>query len=279
MTLMIFVVACYTICSLSDKYAVSVGKMNGHQLTFFMAACTALFMLPCLPFLDCRMSLTWQAGLAIVLLALSKFLEFYMSAMILKEMTAFELKAWQGVLIFISYFVDVRQGKPFLWSCLVCIVLTVVGLIVIARSEKQVKVHYGKIFLPLTAYLVARFGYGYVVQKGSAYISSTMMLFLALVLLSIVLFPLAKPIATIREKKKASAVVALTKIPNVAGLLGENAIVSASLVNGSFISPMVLVALFFVGIVRGEQSSGWNKVGSIVCAVGIIAFQLFQAFF
>ncbi len=276
MALMVFVVVCYTICSLSDKYAVSVGKLNGYQLTFFMAACTALFMLPCLPFLDRHMTVTWQAGLAVVLLAASKFFEFQMSATILKEMTAFELKAWQGVLIFLAYFVDIAGGAKFLWTCLVCIAITVFGLIVIARSEKQVEVHYGKIFLPLVAYLTARFGYGYVVQQGAPYISSTMMLFFALVLLSIVLFPLAKPVATIRNKKKATAVVALTKIPNVAGLLGENAIVSVSLVNGSFISPMVLVALFLVGMVQGEKSSLWNKIGSVVCAVGIIAFQVFQ---
>ena len=38
MLLMLAVVACYTICSLSDKYAVSKLKMNGSTLTFIMAA-------------------------------------------------------------------------------------------------------------------------------------------------------------------------------------------------------------------------------------------------
>ena len=41
MLLMLAVVACYTICSLSDKYAVSKLKMNGSTLTFIMAAATA----------------------------------------------------------------------------------------------------------------------------------------------------------------------------------------------------------------------------------------------
>ena len=50
MGLMLAVVACYTICSLSDKYAVANLKMNGNTLTFIMAAATSLFMLAYLPF-------------------------------------------------------------------------------------------------------------------------------------------------------------------------------------------------------------------------------------
>ena len=34
MVLMLIVVTCYTICSLSDKYAVAKLKMNGNTLTF-----------------------------------------------------------------------------------------------------------------------------------------------------------------------------------------------------------------------------------------------------
>ena len=52
MFLLILVVVCYTICSLSDKYAVSTAKFNGDELGFLMAAATAVFMACCLPFLD-----------------------------------------------------------------------------------------------------------------------------------------------------------------------------------------------------------------------------------
>ena len=41
MFLLILVVVCYTICSLSDKYAVSTAKFNGDELGFLMAAATA----------------------------------------------------------------------------------------------------------------------------------------------------------------------------------------------------------------------------------------------
>ena len=52
MVLMLMVVLCYTICSLSDKYAVAKIKFNGNELTFLMAAATALFMTFTLPFVD-----------------------------------------------------------------------------------------------------------------------------------------------------------------------------------------------------------------------------------
>ena len=54
MVLMLMVVLCYTICSLSDKYAVAKIKFNGNELTFLMAAATALFMTFALPFVDTR---------------------------------------------------------------------------------------------------------------------------------------------------------------------------------------------------------------------------------
>ena len=44
MFLLILVVVCYTICSLSDKYAVSTAKFNGDELGFLMAAAKAGFL-------------------------------------------------------------------------------------------------------------------------------------------------------------------------------------------------------------------------------------------
>ena len=80
MLLMLAVVACYTICSLSDKYAVSKLKMNGSTLTFIMAAATAFFMLAYLPFDSRYFDGSLTAYLAILLMAASKFLEFQLAA-------------------------------------------------------------------------------------------------------------------------------------------------------------------------------------------------------
>ena len=136
MFLLILVVVCYTICSLSDKYAVSTAKFNGDELGFLMAAATAVFMACCLPFLDRTITLSWQSFAAIGLLCLSKILEFKLSAIILDEISAFELKAWLGITLFMSYATDIFLGeKPSVFKFLF-IVLTVAGLVFIAKSGR-----------------------------------------------------------------------------------------------------------------------------------------------
>ena len=54
----------------------------------------------------------------------------------------------------------------------------------------------------------------------------------------------------------------------------ENAVISISLANYSFIQPMILVTLFVIGLIRREKRSQLNLIGSIICIVGIVAFQL-----
>lgn len=38
---------------------------------------------------------------------------------------------------------------------------------------------------------------------------------------------------------------------------------------------MIMVALFFIGLIRKESTKALNIIGSIICIAGIIAFQLF----
>lgn len=37
---------------------------------------------------------------------------------------------------------------------------------------------------------------------------------------------------------------------------------------------MILVTLFVIGLIRREKRSQLNLIGSIICIVGIVAFQL-----
>ncbi len=274
MALMLMVVLCYTICSLSDKYAVAKIKFNGNELTFLMAAATALFMTFTLPFVDTRVIWGIPAVAAILLLTASKMLEFQMSALILQDMSAFELKAWLGICLFVSYFTDiVMKTQRFSWLRLGFIAVTVIGLVLIAQAGRK-KIRYGKIVLPLIVYLIAKYGYGLVIAAAEPYISSTMCLYFALILLALILLPMAHPVRIFREKRNGGLFVVLTKIPNVAGLLGENAVIAVSLANYSFIQPMILVVLFFWGIARKEEEHDLLSVlGGIVCIIGIVGFQ------
>lgn len=283
MPLMLLVVACYTICSLSDKYAVAKLKFDGNTLTFLMAAATSLLMLFYLPFDSRIFVLSWQSFASVGLMVVSKMLEFQLAAVILKEMSAFELKAWLGITVFLSYSVDLISGVSQLgistvWKfCFIAV--TAVGLFLIARSGGK-KIDYKKILLPLVGYLLAKFGYGIIVSvfcntERSCYISPTLSLFLALVILSVILAPKVHPIKLFKEKTKGALFVSVTKIPNVIGLVCENIVATQSMANYSFIQPMILVALFFIGLFRREECTKLNIIGGVICIAGIIGFQLF----
>ncbi len=277
MGLMLAVVACYTICSLSDKYAVANLKMNGNTLTFIMAAATSLFMLAYLPFDSRHFDGSFTAFLAIGLMVLSKLLEFQLAAVILKEMSAFELKAWLGLTVFLSYGTDLFLGNAALglvtvWKfCFIAV--TAAGLFMIAKAGGK-KINYLKILLPLAGYLLCKFGYGLIVTFTKQSISPTLSLFFALVILAVGLAPLVRPIKLCREQPKAVLIVGLTKIPNVIGLILENIVAQQSMANYSFIQPMILVALFFIGVIRKEECTKLNIIGGVVCILGIAGFQL-----
>lgn len=277
MVLMLLVVICYTITSLNDKYAVTKAGMNGSQMTFVMAAATSFFMLFTLPFSDRTFELTPLSFVFILLLFISKLLEFQMSAKILIDMSAFELKAWLGIVVFMSYFTDIALGKAdFSALKILCITITVAGLVLIAKSGKKT-MNYGKIVIPLILYLLSRYGYGIAVTwiNSVGCISSDMALFSALILLAVVLFPKSDIISHAKKKPKETAVVALAKIPNALGLMLENAVIAISLTNDSFIPPMILIAILIIDMFKKTtRPAGLNLAGSIVCAVGILGFQL-----
>ncbi len=278
MLLMLAVVGLYTITSLNDKYAVSKAKYNGSQLTFFMAAGTVLFLLPLLPFADTTITANWLAPVFVLLIALSKYLEFDMSAKILEYMSAFELKAWVGILLFVSYFTDVIiYSQTISIVKLLFIALTMAGLVMIAVSGRE-KVNYKKIALPMVLYLAARFIYGFVMNAAEGIISSTMTLLFALIVLALVMLPSAKPWTVAKnspEGMKGVIIVLLCKLPNALGLLGENAVAAESLTNFAFIPPMILIVIFIVGLFsKSTRPTGLNLVGSIVCIIGILGFQV-----
>ena len=88
----------------------------------------AVFLLLCLPFVEVRFDFSLQAFLGVVLMVLCKLAELFMSALVLRELSAFELKAWIGTTLFASYATDILCGAPFYAISLAFITLTVIGL-------------------------------------------------------------------------------------------------------------------------------------------------------
>lgn len=277
MLLMTAVVALYTICSLNDKYAVSKAKFNGSQLTFLMAAGTVPFLALLLPFSDRTFTLSPITFIFIILIAACKYFEFSMSAKILQQMSVFELKAWLGLTLFMSYFTDIIMYDQKISALkILCILVTAAGLVMVAVSGRK-KVDYLKIVIPLIVYIAVKFGYGFIMKAAEKHISSTMTLFFALIILAVVLIPSAKPLSIAAgspEGKKGVFIVILCKLPNALGLLGENAVAARSLTNFSFIQPMILIVILMLDFMRkSTRPTGLNLAGSIVCVLGILGFQ------
>ncbi len=271
--LMLAVTACYTICSLNDKYAAAKANFSGDEFTFLMCSSMSVFLALSLPFQNLSFSLTWQSFLAISLVTVCKMLEFQMSARVLKQLSAFELKAWLGITLFASYFTDILFGSELNIIKLICIFATAAGLVFIARSSKG-GVNYKQIILPLMLYLVSKYGYGLVIRSFSPYASSTMQLLPAMVIISLIMLPRVHIRELIKNNRSGVVKVVLARIPNTLGMLLENAVISISLANYSFIQPIILVTLFVIGLIRREKRSWLNLIGSIICIVGIVAFQL-----
>lgn len=271
--LMLAVTACYTICSLNDKYAAAKANFSGDEFTFLMCSSMSVFLALSLPFQNLSFSLTWQSFLSVLLVAMCKMLEFQMSARVLKQLSAFELKAWLGITLFASYFTDILFGSELNIIKLICIFATAAGLVFIARSSKG-GVNYKQIILPLVLYLVSKYGYGLVIRSFSPSASSTMQLLPAMVIISLIMLPRVHIRELIKNNRSGVVKVVLARIPNTLGMLLENAVISISLANYSFIQPMILVTLFVIGLIRREKRSQLNLIGSIICIVGIVAFQL-----
>lgn len=273
--LMLAVTACYTVTSLSDKYAASGAKFNGHEFTFLMCSSMAVFIGVTLPFQELYFEYSWRSPTAILLIAICKMLEFQMSTLVLRQLSAFELKAWLGITLFVSYLTDVFYGAALSAARLLCISAAAVGLVFIARSgSRESKVQYRQIILPLVLYLVSKFGYGLVIKSFTPYISSTMQLFPALALVALIMLPKAKPKEIFKKNSKGAMKVVLARVPNAAGMIMENKVIAISLANYSFIQPMILITLFVIGLIRKESYSKLNLIGSIICVIGVAAFQI-----
>lgn len=271
--LMLAVTACYTVTSLSDKYAASDAKFNGHEFTFLMCSSMAVFIGVTLPFQELYFEWTWHSFAAIILVAASKIFEFEMNVLILRQLSAFELKAWLGITLFVSYFTDVFYGAELSVLKLLCISAAALGLIFIARSGRENKIQYREIVLPLILYIASKYGYGLIIKSFTPYISSTMQLFPALVIVALITLPKARPKEIFKKNPKGAIKVVFARIPNAAGMIMENIVISVSLANYAFIQPMILVTLFAIDLIRKESCSKLNLIGSIICVIGVAAFQ------
>ena len=273
--LMLAVTGCYTITSLSDKYAAAKARFSGNEFTFLMCSSMSVFLFLTLPFQKISFDFSVAAFAGVLLVALCKFLEFKMSALVLRELSAFELKAWLGVTLLVSYFTDVLFGDVLKFTKFACLCLTALGLVFIVKSDKAEKADYKKIVIPLVLYIMSKYGYGLAIRSFAKHASSVMLLLPALFLIAVGMFPFVD-MKIYREKAAGTRNVVLARIPNTAGMIMENAVIAISLASYSLIQPMILVTLFLISALRHECGSRGSIMGSLMCIAGTIMFQLMK---
>lgn len=154
------------------------------------------------------------------------------------------------------------------------IAVTSIGLFLIAKADNKT-IHYKVILLPLILYVAEKFCYGLLVHVSQVYISPTISLFFAFIILTVLLAPRVQFIRLVKEKPKGTGIVLAAKIPNTVGLVCENLTAAKSITNYSFIQPVILASLFAIQLIRREETSKLNLAGGILCVLGIVMFQVF----
>lgn len=287
----------YTICTVNDKKTVSRGSLSGNEFTFLVSAATAFFMLLCLPFLHLSARLCPQTVGIAVLLVIDKLGEFYMAAVCLNVLSAFEVKAWLGLALFLSYASDcLFFGESVSAAKIVCLPFACIGLMLIASGDgecdkRQKRRAPIKILPALTLYIISKYAYGLIMRAGEPYLTKNTGLFISMILLTVImafvicpkrrgqgspivrLYSERERVCGLAEFKRVLMIVFLTRIPNIAGLLAENALIGISLTLYSFVQPLILVTLFFISVFKREKFTRRNLIGSLMCIAAIFTFQ------
>ena len=274
--IMAVVIAAYTICNISDKYIVSKQKIHRNEYTFFLSLSSLFFLTFFLPFTNCTMELNMKSIGIIGGAALCKLIEFSTLAAVLKELTPFEVKAWLGICIFLSYFTDIMLGtESFELFKFFMIVVSVLGLFLIVWDNHR-SINYKKIALFLALHIVSKYAYGLDIKQAAKIMSTTMTLYLSLIIVTLVMLPKVHPLITYREKKKGIKILCGARFVNVIGNIAENEVIKTSLVQYSFIQPGILILLFIDRLFHREHYEVKNIIGSILCISGIISFSIYH---
>ena len=128
----------YAASSLGDKFISAKLDCNAREFSFLVSAATALFLVLMLPFLGWSFAFSWRALVILLLLIAFKIGEFYMSAYLLKTVSAYELKAWLSINVILSFLVDLGRGKEtFFWAFIPCAAALLVGIGMIAFAHRS----------------------------------------------------------------------------------------------------------------------------------------------
>ena len=207
----------------------------------------------------------------ILLLFLVKLLEFYTSAKLLKTFSAYELKAWLGSNIILSYFYNVLFEKE-LWKVemLFLSIFLIVGIAMILKEKKEVM----NLLLYILGFVMSKLFYGILIGQVIGLNEKISILFILMLLLTFSHLPFVstkKIFSTVGVTKGV-----LTRIPNAAGLIFESMAATENLYLYAMIQPIQLLILFCISLARRENMGKWKFFGSMLCILCIFIMTILQ---
>ncbi len=139
----------YSLTAYGDKYISARLKCTPGEYTFLVSVVTVFWLVLCLPFTGWRLGMDRYSFFILACLVVWKVLEFYTTAVLLKDMEPYELKAWLGINVILSYGINLWEGKSrfqtgirlfslcLLLGIWLILVLTAVALIQLPRLPKR----------------------------------------------------------------------------------------------------------------------------------------------
>ena len=272
MLLVAITVFCYSISSVSDKQISGKLKCRQEEFAFIISTSTAIWLGLVLLFTGWEIEITLHNMILTFLLAVCKTAEFYTSAILLKTISVYELKAWLGVNISVSYFYNFYVGKADIEiiAVIFCILL-LMGIWMILWSDKNRK----KTFLLCTAFILSKFLYGILVGMVSSGCSQTTVLFIVMLVVAAAQMPKISLRQVIKKEKISFAF--LSRLPNAIGLLTEAAAAVQNIFLYAMIQPIQLLILFIYSLMKKEDMPKMKFWGSVFCifAVCIITIEIY----
>ncbi len=269
-------VICYSISSLGDKYISVNLKCTTGEFSFIVSIATAFWITLLLPFTGWQFENTLANGIILLSLAGWKVLEFYTSALLLKSVSAYELKAWLGLNIIFSYLSNLIRGQdtvnlevfisciPLLWG---------IYWIIKSRYKKEDKRSIKKMIILSLFYIAAKFGYGLMLGMMSKGCKTISVLWIVMVIVALTQLPRVKLKEIMKKKGLFNAYV--TRIPNAAGLLTEAMAAMENVFLYAMIQPVQLAILFIIALLKREELGKIKIAGSMLSILAVVLITVF----
>lgn len=266
----------YSITAYGDKYISAKLKCTPEEYTFLVSLVTVFWLVLCLPFTGWRLGINRISIFFLVCLVIWKVLEFYTTAVLLKHMEPYELKAWLGINVILSYGINLWEGRSSLQVSILlpalCL-LTGIGLIL---TDKQGSPGGLKKYIAVCLlYILSKFMYGLQMGKIAQYGNSVTILILVLTAVALIQLP-RLPKRNLPAGREMTGVI-MSRLTNAAGLMTEAEAAAANIFFYTLIQPLQLFVLFVACLITGRQMDRRKRTGSILCVAAVLLMTVAMA--